>query len=108
MTSKMSVSNIQFPDFIFDQSASCASVDPELFFPQEVEISPGKIVSKYTDIAAAKKVCAGCPIKWECLDFGLKNAEMGIWGGLTESQRDTMRKLKGIVPNKRLPTPMPR
>lgn len=95
MTSKMSLQNL-VPDFIFEEMPSCASADPELFFPQESEPYPGKIVSRYTDIAAAKKICAGCPIKFECLDYGLKHAEIGIWGGLTESQRDSLRKTNRI------------
>ncbi|MFI0236368.1 WhiB family transcriptional regulator [Streptomyces sp. NPDC016845] len=37
---------------------------------------------------AAMRVCAGCPVRAECLDAALKRREAwGIWGGLTESQR---------------------
>lgn len=91
MASKISVPVI-IPDFIFEEIPNCSSVDPELFFPQESEPYPGKIVSKYTDIAAAKRICADCPIKLQCLEYGLKNAEIGIWGGLTESQRESLRR----------------
>ena len=42
---------------------------------------------------AAKRVCAACPVRRECLDFALRLREpFGIWGGLTESER---RRLTG-------------
>lgn len=92
-SSKYSI-GINIPNFLQDENEtpSCASVDPELFFPQEEEIYPGKIVSTYIDMAAAKKICAGCPLRLECLDYGLQNSEIGIWGGLTESQREAFRR----------------
>lgn len=36
-------------------------------------------------IAAAKAVCAICPVQAECLAAGV--GEVGIWGGLTEAER---------------------
>ena len=40
--------------------------------------------------AAAKKICAGCPVRRECLDYALRVREpMGIWGGLSEPERRT-------------------
>lgn len=38
--------------------------------------------------AAAKAVCAACPVLEECRDWVLAVDEPhGIWGGLTESER---------------------
>jgi WhiB family redox-sensing transcriptional regulator len=104
VTSKISIPNL-VPDFIFEEMPNCASADPELFFPQENEIYPGKIISKYIDIAAAKRICSDCPIKLQCLEYGLKNAEIGIWGGMTESQRETLRKLNKTPLSRKQPTP---
>lgn len=40
----------------------------------------------------AKNLCAGCPVRDECLSYALENDEQyGIWGGLTPSQRDRIR-----------------
>jgi WhiB family redox-sensing transcriptional regulator len=37
---------------------------------------------------AAKRVCAACPVRQECLDYALRVREQyGIWGGLTEVER---------------------
>ncbi|MCX4694473.1 WhiB family transcriptional regulator [Streptomyces sp. NBC_01408] len=38
--------------------------------------------------AAAKRVCAGCPVRAECLEHALRTREpFGVWGGLTEEER---------------------
>nr|WP_308379306.1 WhiB family transcriptional regulator [Streptomyces sp. ISL-43] len=38
--------------------------------------------------AAAKRVCAGCPVRTACLDYALRTREpFGVWGGLTEEER---------------------
>ena len=36
----------------------------------------------------AKQLCAGCPVRTECLAEALDNEiEWGVWGGLTERER---------------------
>jgi WhiB family redox-sensing transcriptional regulator len=36
----------------------------------------------------AKQLCAGCPVRTECLAEALDNRiEWGVWGGLTERER---------------------
>lgn len=36
----------------------------------------------------AKQICKGCPVRSQCLQWGLENAEScGIWGGLTARER---------------------
>ena len=62
----------------------CAQTDPEAFFPE-----------KGGSTREAKKVCTGCDVRSECLDYALQNDErFGIWGGLSERER---RKLKRRV-----------
>lgn len=97
--------NFQIPNFIVDKEPACAKVDPELFFPQEVEVAPNKVVSRYTNISKAKEVCASCPLALQCLEFALRNVEIGIWGGTTESQRESLRKKHRIPLNRKPPTP---
>jgi len=64
--------------------ALCAETDPEAFFPE-----------KGGSTREAKRVCVGCPVRLQCLEYALGNDErFGIWGGLSERER---RKLKRRV-----------
>ncbi|WP_336873902.1 WhiB family transcriptional regulator [Rhodococcus qingshengii] len=41
-----------------------------------------------TAVRPAKRVCAGCEVRVDCLAFALANDErFGVWGGLTASER---------------------
>lgn len=62
--------------------AACVGEDPELFFPIGTE-GPA-----LRDIAAAKRVCARCPVAVECLDYALGSGQLsGVWGGTHEDER---------------------
>lgn len=66
----------------------CAETDPEAFFPE-----------KGGSTRDAKRVCAGCPVRLECLEYALGNDErFGIWGGLSERERRRVRlRRRGIL-----------
>lgn len=41
----------------------------------------------------AKKVCLGCEVRAECLEYALGHDErFGIWGGLSERERRRLKK----------------
>ena len=62
--------------------ALCAQTDPEAFFPE-----------KGGSTRDAKKICAQCEVKAECLEYALSNDErFGIWGGLSERERRRLRR----------------
>ena len=62
----------------------CGQTDPELFFPE-----------KGGSVRAAKAVCAGCPVRAECLEYALAHDERyGVWGGTSERER---RRLKAAA-----------
>lgn len=65
----------------WQEMALCAQTDPEAFFPE-----------KGGSTREAKRVCASCEVREQCLEYALANDErFGIWGGLSERER---RKLK--------------
>jgi WhiB family transcriptional regulator, redox-sensing transcriptional regulator len=69
-------------------SALCAQTDPEVFFPEKGGIT-----------RPAKRICLGCPVRQECLDYALEhNERFGIWGG--HSERERRRILRGVQPPK--------
>ena len=64
------------------ERALCAQTDPEAFFPE-----------KGGSTREAKKVCLGCDVRSECLEYALANDErFGIWGGLSERERRRLKK----------------
>jgi WhiB family transcriptional regulator, redox-sensing transcriptional regulator len=57
--------------------AICGETDPEAYF-----------VEKGGSTLPAKRVCAGCPVQQECLDYALDHEEQhGVWGGLSARER---------------------
>lgn len=61
--------------------AVCAQVDDEIFFPV-----------KGGNPAPAQRVCLGCPVRTDCLEFALEHdIEFGIWGGTTSTMRRRLR-----------------
>lgn len=46
----------------------------------------------------AKQLCAGCPVKTECLAEALDNEiEWGVWGGMTERERRALLRKRPNV-----------
>jgi WhiB family redox-sensing transcriptional regulator len=44
-------------------------------------------------IGRAKRVCASCRVREECLAYAIEtNQVSGIWGGLTEDERRPLRR----------------
>lgn len=64
--------------------AKCLNADPDVFFPE-----------KGGSTREAKRICAECPVRVECLEHALTEDErFGIWGGMSERER---RKLKRVA-----------
>ncbi len=64
---------------------ACRTASPDIFFHPEGERGP----RRRARAAAAKAVCAACPVVAECRKHALTVREpYGIWGGLTELERE--------------------
>ena len=64
-------------------------VDPELFFPVS-ESGPAA-----RQVAAAKAICARCPVAADCRAWALRAGEpAGIWGGTTPTERQLLRRAR--------------
>ncbi|MCA9843226.1 MAG: WhiB family transcriptional regulator [Dehalococcoidia bacterium] len=64
-------------------AAACKGSATSQWFP-----SSGKLSARNLD---AILLCRTCPVKTHCLQHALEHAEVGIWGGLTDEQRQAMR-----------------
>ena len=74
-------------DYTWRTKAICRDTDPDLFFPV------GTTGLALTQIARAKEVCGECPVRTDCLEYSLEtNQDSGIWGGLDEEERRTIRR----------------
>jgi WhiB family redox-sensing transcriptional regulator len=63
--------------------ARCSQTDPEVWFPEKGG-SPDH----------AKRICAQCEVRPECLAYALAQPESphGVWGGFTENERRRLRR----------------
>lgn len=72
------------------KQAACRGQDTSLFFPSKGP-SPARV-------ARVRALCAGCPVREECLDYAITTEHiMGTWGGLTERERRPMRASRGAA-----------
>lgn len=65
--------------------ARCAGSDPEVF-------------SRVRHEATAKRICWGCPVRVECLDYALERPDLkGVWGAKNPADRRWLRHKRGIT-----------
>lgn len=64
------------------RAAACQNADPETFFPD-----------KGSSNAAAKRICATCPVRRDCLEDSI-NEPYGVWGGMSDLERKRLRTLR--------------
>src|SRR6478752_3758084 len=64
-------------------AAACRQTQPDQLFVRGAEQNK------------AKQLCAGCPVRTECLAEALDNQiEWGVWGGMTERERRALLRRK--------------
>lgn len=78
---------------MWQEQAACAGMDTGLFYPPEItERKRRGVTGERERVELAKKICADCGVRIECLEFALDNREEhGLWGGLTPRERAEMR-----------------
>lgn len=72
------------------EEAVCATVDPELWYPE-----------KGGSTQEAKFLCSRCPVAARCLEYALANQEVwGVWGGLSGRERRSLKRGQPLIPCK--------
>lgn len=69
-------------NFDWQEFALCRGHNPDLFYPEDAR--------NITD--QARELCANCPVQPACLQHAIINKELGMWGGMTESERGLARR----------------
>lgn len=70
--------------------AACRGSEGSLFFSPEVTERKDDRVEREQ---LAKKLCASCPVREDCLEAALQRHESyGIWGGLNELERRAFQR----------------
>ena len=63
------------------QHGLCIGTSVEIWFPERGD-----------ETRQQKALCAGCPVKWQCLRYSLDGLDRhGIWGGTSERDRRAIR-----------------
>lgn len=72
-------------------AGACRQINPETFFSPDAERGPRRRSRE----AAAKAVCALCPVVAECLKHAMEVREpYGVWGGLNPTERENLSARK--------------
>lgn len=66
----------------WQEHSICQWQDPSLFD----EFHSRAKTSDWDRVEEAQRVCAGCPVRTECLAFGVSDQQSGVWGGHYLSQ----------------------
>ncbi len=62
--------------------AKCVGMDTEIFFAEGTQF--------------AKQFCSNCPVIEACREEAVKNHLRGVWGGTTESERESIRRKRRV------------
>jgi len=80
--------------FEWQQHAACRGLHADFFFlPDETEHGVGFTA----EIGTVKRMCAGCPVREDCLEHAIRHEEHGIWAGTTARERKGLRRERGLT-----------
>ena len=69
------------------QRGLCREIAPAVFFP-----------SDGVGVETARRICANCPVKGECLEYALEfRIDHGVWGGCSERERRRILKRRRVA-----------
>jgi len=67
--------------------AKCKGREDINFFPDKGQVP-----------TEARRFCADCPVKTQCIDYAVvNNISDGVWGGTTPRERRVLRRQRGLV-----------
>lgn len=77
-------------DFSWATRGACRNYDTAVFYPE-------RDTPKWAlRIREAKQICLTCSVRVNCAGYALKYEVIGIWGGMTETERTRVRNSSNI------------
>lgn len=77
-------------DMTWAAKGACKSEDPNLFYSDYLSAT-GRL-----DQQTAISICRRCDVRPQCLEYALIYERHGVWGGMTENQRQAFRRAKNL------------
>lgn len=78
----------ELPPFAGDPNLACRSGNPDWWFADGTKDPHSR-----SWVEKAKRLCRGCPKRWECLDWAIRTRQtFGIYGGETAKGRRNMQR----------------
>lgn len=69
---------------------ACVSMDTDIFYPEGTKNGP---VWDSPDWETPRRVCMGCDVRQQCLDYAMATEEeWGVWGGFTPDERRAAKR----------------
>lgn len=65
------------------EKANCKGLHHDLFY-SENEL----LLHKQITLSTVRKICAYCPIRKSCLEYGFAKERWGMWGGVSSAERN--------------------
>ena len=66
---------------------NCRAHPPSVFFP-----------SDGVGVEVARRICADCPVRRDCLEYALRNGiDHGVWGGTSERERRRIARRRRVM-----------
>ena len=89
-----SIAGKQMRDRAWMQQATCRGLPLDLFFQDRNSDNRAKDLT-YAE-RKAKGYCARCPVRRECLEYGIEE-DYGVWGGSLPSERKIGGTARGVA-----------
>lgn len=72
------------------EEGDCVGAETDLWFP---EGTPKQVATASEE---AITICNGCAVLGPCREYAVQQEPYGIWGGLTENEREQVRAIRGL------------
>jgi hypothetical protein len=70
----------------FYEEALCSGMDTNLFYMSDEEL-----LAVSVNLFDMRRMCLSCPVMKECLNYGFTYERYGMFGGVTQQERELMR-----------------